>query len=341
MFHDLFFNVNTDCFLNHHYHIYIEKEGKQTVRAYEADLERKKLHIVSTLGEYFERDVLTNNNPIAKKNCKMVSMVTGQQKLIHLEELLFVNQFVDSCGMASHYFSTEVIWKAYKEYFERQSFISNFLFELEREEIMFPSSTRLGNIDKYLTNYLDEIHYYNISMCHGLYVILAIGTGVKNKAAGLGTSRNIEKAIEKAQKEILQYFSVAFSKYSTGDKELSLKIEKRDVYHEHFETMSVEKFKKMYSYLNNCQMVDIQCYNSNKYLKQSEIIKSNYDTLGMEPYITVFDGIKRLGIKVVKIRDFNWFPHMRPELYSKDVVCCIEKRLGRKVKKDVKWIPFA
>lgn len=35
-------NINTDCFLYHHYNIYFEKSGEQVIRAYEADKGEKR-----------------------------------------------------------------------------------------------------------------------------------------------------------------------------------------------------------------------------------------------------------------------------------------------------------
>lgn len=341
MFNNTFFNVNTDCFLQHHYHIYIEQEGRQTVRAYEADWESKRNHIISTLGEFFEREVLTNNNPIAKEKCRVVSLITGQEKVIAINKVLFVDQFVDSCGMASHYFAEEVVWKAYKEYFERQALITSFLFELSGNEIIISSNKKLDLNDQYLLNYLDEIHYYSISLCRDLHVVLAIGYGKKTKAAGIGTSRNIEKAVEKAQKEILQYFSVAFSKNSSQQYDTSLYFGKKDIYHEKFDAMSTEDFEKQYKYLRNSQKVEIQYFDTNYSVRRSEIVHNNYKLLGMEPYIAMFNGPERLGIKVVKILDFNWFPHMRPELYSEELCFNMEKKIGKKMRKEAKWIPFA
>lgn len=145
------FIANTDCFLTHHYHIYIEKEGSQTIRAYEADFKSRRKHILSTLGEYFEREVLINKNPIHYDACKMVSMVNGSIKIVPTSELIFKDKFVDSCGMASHTLTQELVWKAYKEYFERQSFIANFLFELPADKIKIRQEPDLCKMHKYLT----------------------------------------------------------------------------------------------------------------------------------------------------------------------------------------------
>lgn len=41
------FILNTDDFLSHHYHIYIEKSSKYIVKAYEVDFDSKCQHILS------------------------------------------------------------------------------------------------------------------------------------------------------------------------------------------------------------------------------------------------------------------------------------------------------
>ena len=64
--------INTDIFLSHHYHIYFGKKiNDHIIRAYEVDNSKKREHIKSTLGEYFEREVLLNSNSMrntTKKN---------------------------------------------------------------------------------------------------------------------------------------------------------------------------------------------------------------------------------------------------------------------------------
>lgn len=139
-------NINTDCFLYHHYNIYFEKSGEQVIRAYEADKGEKRKHIVSTIGEFYEREILINSNPLNYDTCQAISIITGEKREVPVECLVFKNQFVDSCGMASHYSSEEVIWKAYKEFFERQSFISSVLYELPAVRLVFPGRKSYVNL---------------------------------------------------------------------------------------------------------------------------------------------------------------------------------------------------
>lgn len=335
----IYINVNSDCFLYHHYNIYFEKKAKQTIRAYEADRLEKCKHFISTIGEFYEREVLTNNYPLKEDKCMGVSMITGQKREIVTERLIFRNQFVDSCGMASHYLSQEVIWKAYKEFFERQSFLSSFIFQLPATEVLIDGEYELVNFDLYLKNYLDSIKYYNISLNKNMFVILAIGYSENQKAAGLGTSRNMKAAINKAQKEMLQYFAVSPSKRNFTLEEMYVK--DKDIYHKEFEALSVCEFLNLYNYLEHSGSKKYYIDIMDGAVSKKEIICENYKKLNMEPYVVMFEGRENKGIKVVKIIDFNWFPHMRPGCYEEGLIDSIGKKMGWEAKVKPDWIPFA
>lgn len=330
--------INTDMFLSHHYHIYFEKYiNNQKVRAYEVDKSKKREHIKSTLGEYFEREVLINSNFTPNKMRIMTSLIDGSIKYIPLSDLVFVDSFVDSCGMASHVLSEDVIWKAYKEFFERQSFIASFLFHLPACEIEIKSIENLVHGHQYILNYLDEVKYYNISLSKDIFVTLAIGWSDKAKAAGLGTSRSMWKSIEKAQREILQYFAVARSKRNAVKEQILKK--NSDLYHLNFEEMSVLEFKQEYAYL--FEQEEKSSIIKSKIISKDDIILQNYYKLNMNPYIAVFSQREGEGIKVVKIKDDFWFPHMFPELYEEERIDALEKRFKWKRKNYSKMIPFA
>ena len=60
----------------------------------------------------------------------------------------------------------------------------------------------------------------------------------------------------------------------------------------------------------------------------------------MEPYAAMFTGRKDIGVKVVKIKDFKWFPHLRPELYSSEIIRQLENKFGWKRKNFDNLLPF-
>lgn len=331
------FILNTDDFLSHHYHIYIEKSSKYVVKAYEVDFASKRQHILSTLGEYFEREVLCNINPIKSQTVSLVSLITGEQKKTPLHEIIFDGRFTDSSGMASHRYSEDLLWKAYKEFFERQSFISNFIFQLNCEKIRINNAS-LFKLDYYLKNYLDEVLYFNISLSKDLFVVLAIGWTEDRKAAGLGTSRNLAKAVEKSQKEIMQYFATSYNKEKKCNSAKNLS---KDLYQLYFDNLSVQRFRDLYGYLDNTESILHSDYVDDTCFKRpNEIILSNYYNLSMEPYAAMFTGRKDIGVKVVKLKDFKWFPHLRPELYSSEIIKQLENKFGWKRKNFDNLLPF-
>lgn len=61
----------------------------------------------------------------------------------------------------------------------------------------------------------------------------------------------------------------------------------------------------------------------------------------MNPYIAVFSQRETEGIKVVKIKDDFWFPHMYPQRFERDKIEELEKRFGWKRRNYSKMIPFA
>ncbi len=337
------FVVNEDLFLSHHYNIYIEKYAKRSTKAYEVDLKSKRKHILSTLGEYFERETLINENSPNKENINCTSLISGKVQEFKLESIIFKNKFVDSSGMASQRHSAPLIWTAYKEFFERQSFISNYLFQTNAEQITIKNSNEAENIEKYLYNFLDKITYYNISLSEHLFVILAVGHGSVYKAVGLGTSRSGEKALIKAQKEIMQYFAVSFSKFKNDKIAVDQKnrsYENKDVYHDNFDKLSIEKFKESFNYLQNSKEVKLENSTEIKKLNYEKVIRDISDSINMNPYIAMFENNHAKNVKVVKVFDPNWFPHMAPKNFSVNTINYVGDILGLKRKNFSDLLPF-
>ena len=72
--------------------------------------------------------------------------------------------------------------------------------------------------------------------------------------------------------------------------------------------------------------------------KALELVQQQLD---MEPFISAFNGRENTGIKVVKIINDKWFPHMRPELYSKIKIHELEEKFSWKRVNFSDWLPFA
>lgn len=340
---DVDFSLYNDRYLSHHHSILITKESNILIKAYTVDINMKSQNILSTVGELFEREILINKNHYKKDEVLGFSLIDGKVRFIPKRELIYVDKFVDSCGMASHINSYELVKKALFEFFERQCLIISYLSKYPgyRIDNSILQNEDIGRYKKYLDNFIDDVKFYNISLSKQLNVILGIGTGEKNKCIGLGTSESLSEAIKKSMQEMLQYFFGAISKNSTYNSDLLLKSEKkdRDIYHAHFDSLTSLELNSEYKYLEKDGFVNngLKCDKFNLYKFINEI----YIMQKMEPYVFFFSNQRNLpNLKILKVFDYNWFPNLLPLTYSEELYSKVEKLTGRKLIRKCKYIPF-
>lgn len=336
---------NTDIFGAHHSNIYIAREDLLTIQAYTVDIRNKRNNLLSTMGEFFEREVLINHHQAEDDEVISFSMIDGKIKKIRKDKVVFRKKFVDSCGMASHTDSKEVIQKAFFEFIERQFFVFNYLSKSSGKYININrySNSVILSYNKYLLNYVDNIKYYDISLCSELHVVIGIGLGEKNKCVGIGTHYEIMTAIEKAQQEMLQYFANTMSKHC--NEELGFLLpdtpEVQDEYNTYFNNLTVDELEKHYDYLGNEKKIYEENNRKSKFQIRKILLKIR-DELGIDPYVVFFANQRNMShLKVIKIIDYNWFPHMFPRLYTKENYEFVEKVMGVKLDRNCNLIPFA
>lgn len=340
----IFIDINSDRYIEHHSNIYIEKSEKLPTKAYDVDLRHKRLNIIGVLGEFFEREILINANYIKEKQLLAYNLLTKDIKYVDTNSLIFENNFVDSCGMASHTISNDVIWSSFKEFFERQCLMTSYLSESKGIKINILNDSYLKKYDDYIKNYVDIIDYFDISLCNVLHVIIAIGLGDYHNAVGLGTDTVVSKATKKAQKEILQYFATERSKYDQKVLETSNNHEYMDIYHTQFKNMSKSYIYKEYEYLyiksNTIKIENIvDNYRENKLKYMLEYINKK---LNMSPYIVVIPSFRNIPhLKIVKTFDENWFPHMNINLFEENVYLRVSKHIKMELHRNKKVLPFA
>ena len=335
------FIVNRDNFLNHHSHIYMERRDFQVIKSYEVTLDYTTKNILGTIGEFFEREVLINTNKIKIGKLPAISMLNADIKYIETSKVVFDVDFVDSCGMASHIISSDIIRTAIFEFFERQCFIFNYLSQGLAEKIDIANCDQLVRYDMYIKNFTDDISYFNISLNNSLYVIIALAFGDEKKAIGLGTDTCCIGAVLKAQKEILQNFAVECSKYKYTDIGFQYKCSGDiDLYHANFSTLSPLIVKEKYEYLSESPIRKIDSMERGNFQLNRFLYEIN-EVYGMDPHI-VFLRTKRLvnHLKVIKIVDFNWFPNMRPGIYNEYIYNYVEEKTNKVLNREVDIIPF-
>lgn len=327
-------------FLNHHFNNYIEREDRQFVKAYEVGFCKRTNNLKKVFGEFFEREVLINNSRYNLDYLNLNYMSMNKTKKLPTNSLIFVDKFVDSCGMASNTKSYDLIKTAFFEFYERQSFIYNFLSKDKAAEYIL-DIPELEKTDKYLKNYVDNVKYFDISLLDNIHVILCLGYGTK-KCVGLGTSPDIKTAIEKSQIEALQYFANSFSEnheFSEQDHNID---SLNDMYHVSFDRLTIENFYLMYDYLlSSISKTQIVSKTKKIEFDYNDFILECKNKLQMNPLIAFFETKQNIPhLKVIKILDENWFPHMNAALFEEHSYNFVSSATGKELDRKIKYIPF-
>lgn len=341
----IYFDINSDRYLSHHSNIFIEKLEKLPTKAYDVDIIGKRKNIIGVLGEFFEREILINANSIREKKLIAYNLRSKEVKYIDSKKIVFEDEFVDSCGMASHIDSRKIIWTAFKEFFERQCLITSYLSENRGIEIDFQKTRLLYEYDQYIKNFVDEVNYFNISLCEDIHVIIAIGLGSQYNAVGIGTDTHIKDAVKKAQKEILQHFASDKSKF---DKNLldesKVEYEYMDNYHALFNSMINADIYREYKYLytkSKKVMID-EIQKKERDYGINYILQSIHNNLNMNPYVVIIPSFRNIpNLKIVKVFDENWFPHMNIKLFEESDYTRVSNFIKVKLSRDKKVLPFA
>lgn len=216
------------------------------------------------------------------------------------------------------------------------------MFHTKAQQLNIDKIEEIKKIDRYLTNYLDNVKYYNISLSKNLYVVLAVGYGEKYKAVGLGTSQSARKAVIKSQKEILQYFATSYSKYKEGQvsQKSEVVIDNKDIYHDYFDRLRPEEVKELYAYLEGSELITMDNEEEIEKVSHTIIIKNTSNSLNMSPYIAMFENNHAENVKVVKVFDPKWFPNMAPRNFSQEIILNVENILKLKRKDFSELLPF-
>lgn len=326
-------------FLNHHFNNYMLRKDRLDVKAYEVGFNNRADNIKKVFGEFFEREILINNNDSNEKQKICTSLIDGSNEIINKDNLVFQSSFVDSCGMASHTRSDKVIKSAFLEFFERQSLITCYLSKTSGQRISLWS---FDNYHNYLLHYVNEVYYFNISLSSKVFVILTLGLGEGNsKCVGLGTAFNLEEAIKKSQIESLQYYATAYTKNNIRNLTQNEPLDtNKDLYHRNFDAISPHELKEMYQYLFDETNIDSNIISLELKNDVNDLLTSCHKELGMNPSVVFFPNYRNIPhLKIVKVIDENWFPHLNPKLYSEKIKEYVSDILGVTIYND-SWIPF-
>ncbi|UHA74284.1 YcaO-like family protein [Paenibacillus sp. 481] len=277
----------------------------------------------SAIGEWIERSTITRN---FHKNDKLeaLNLISGETIQVDSDTVYFIDgsSFNDSCGLASHLNSKDVIEASYMEFFERHSLIYNWLTKSNGIQIdcTHVKNERINNIMNKVHHFIDELYLFNISLHNSIYVVFALGFGEKYKSLGLKASLKAEDAIYGAIEELQQTFANHWTKNNVNNYEQYGQDKQADMYLKYYESLSPLEMKDEFSYLWE-GMTD--CCSFEEFIQKESIqslpkvMKQVADDLNLIPYSAfvpcLYDGFKT---KIIKILSPNGYPHMYPVLFN-------------------------
>lgn len=304
----------------------------------------KKNSILSAIGEMFEREILLSSiiyNNYYQDNIYAYSIVdeaiekVDKNSIFALEE----NSYIDSCGLASHLYSEDCIKSSFEEFVERQSFIFSYLTKTPGVIIDLFIEKKY----KYLHNLFPNSKYgfYNISLTNAMHVIFGKILFNNKLYIGLGCSTNIDYAIDKCIKEILQckyYYDV--TRDIKNDKEII------DFgfanYDQLFTLLPAERMWNAYSYLDTGQKKFKSSDFKNKDFNIEKISLDLYKKYKMKPLIVYLQNLRfnSRSIKITKVIDKHWFKSLAVKSYKEEDLNFIEGVTNKKIDRRCTYIPF-
>ncbi|WMM24462.1 YcaO-like family protein [Tissierella sp. MB52-C2] len=295
--------------------------------------------ILASIGEFFERERMMPN----KLNRKIFTdgLITGYSLIDKKTVQIYINDiigdrnnFVDSCGLASHTNSSDCIFNAVKEFIERQSFIFNYLSKANGKLIDLYSVEKY----EYILKEFKDFKFYDISLVDKFYVILCKGIYDGKFYIGLGASNCLDEAISQSIKEIFQMNSIySYEKSNT----LKSNNKKSNDYLDIFMSLSTERLDEAYKYLDENHTVLKYKKIAPKRFSVENIFKQLHKQYQMNPLIFFLEPLREIeNLKFVKVLDLNWFPNLFPKTYNEKVYDFVENATNQKLDRRCEFIPF-
>lgn len=297
--------------------------------------------ILGGIGELLEREIMIPSK-LWERRCpnneiRAYSIVNKKEVKISLDYIISnYGTLIDSCGLASHTNSKDVIMNSFDEFIERQSYLFNYLSKSSGEII------NLDRKDEYrcIRKQFPSLKFYNISLIKGFYVILGKGFENGNFYIGLGSSASIDLALQKCIKEIQQCNYA----YKVNIRELQKKDFKELEYTDYsgiFFSLDPNKLKNAYNYLDekSTSIYVEECPNYTFDLEEL-CIKLN-EEYEMEPILVYLETLRcSKTVKTAKIIDLNWFKSLCIKFCDEDTFNYIEKATGKVLDRKCTFIPF-
>ncbi|MBT2285400.1 YcaO-like family protein [Paenibacillus polymyxa] len=312
----------------------------------------------SSIGEFEERlagiKYLKKNSNNNKPIFQAFNLISGETINVNAESILLNHNlpifdsmehcdFTDSTGNAAHVRSDLVIEKGYMEFIERQSLIFSWLSKSPGEvvELEHIQNEKLRTKIVHINSALKNLSFYSISILEGIYVIMCVGYGDKAFSVGLGTSWNLETALESSLDEFVMIFEsvVCHKVYREGTDH-----NYKNMYIEMFYSMHISDFLDEISYLlNNRKLLKYYPYedliSDNQLFNSIRKFKQRFD---IDVYVSqMISPYPENKIKIAKVFSPDAFPHINTLLYNPNDFKISEKLTTNIYPNKFKMIPFA
>ncbi|GKV55345.1 hypothetical protein NCCP2222_12920 [Sporosarcina sp. NCCP-2222] len=277
--------------------------------------------IKPAIGEFIERQSLFYNYKSSKDNMKAFRLITGEEASFPAGDIVFARgaEFSDSCGVASHLNSKQAIESAFLEFFERQSYIFNWLTKSSGKLIDLDSFNNeyIANYSHTLNQFVDKLYLFEISLDPTIKVVFGLGIGIYHKIAGLSAAFTIEEAIASTLQEMVQGASYKHNKNNVDYYEDNFDYgDDVDYYFENFEKYNPQQLIAEYAYLfkDNRKFANVQSTPIRDLNLLIPVIENN---LKIKIYCSLIPCFyKGFRTKIVKVFSPEGYPHMSPINYN-------------------------
>jgi len=301
----------------------------------------QKLACLAAIGELLERERLFTHTDLRKQTKKEVneaySIIRKENIILDgVYETNYKTSTIDSSSLASHTSSYDCIMNAFEEFVERQSYLLNYLSKTPCKKIDLKGNGKYERIFRLFPD--SELSFYNISISEKIYVILAKAFYEDRFYVGLGCSTEIDTAIFKCIKELIQCKEV----YENPNLEISeLSGMNLSDYGRIFFSIEPIKLWRAYDYLDlEKETIDYKDLNDQEFNIHEIALELN-KKYQMNPMIINMGSARKNKLhKVVRVIDLKWFKSLMVKFYIPEELEHIEKVTGKKLDRNCTFIPF-
>lgn len=330
------YKINRRFLCDYSNNIFI-KNSNDKISGLGLSLNSKNESLLASIGEYIERDILYNpqiNFINAADKIEVYSF--AKNSIIEINKHLFLNELknCDSMGFATHTNSLKCIENSFKEFFERQCYIFNYLSKSSAEKVFIDTFKEKEIIDIFFRGI--PVEFYNISLIKEIYVILGLALKNDELYIGINCSNFKDEALYGVIKEML------LCKNMYKNEKNNKNLYNMNEYSKIYLNLSGRKIWDSYSYLRKSvkhrKYSNLKSFN----LNINNLCKKLYERFKMDPLLKIITNknYNKNNIVTTKVFDLNWFKNMLVSQYNDKLYYFIETATGKPLNRSCNFLPF-